>query len=189
MVGACEMALRPTCLRSSGESSPLLAASGIFDATCVRAPISRCERSAHASSRTARESALVAASNMRRGPQRGKALIPALFCRFGDPGISSFAPNASGISRRQRLRAGPRADRKGLAWAQRRCWYRRLRVKSQATLLASYRWCSAAHRRGTIGRIPTAAAPNDSLRLSGKNRTVQSSSASSTTETSRTHGS
>lgn len=64
IVGTRDKASRPTCLRPSGEISPLVAASRIFDATCVRAPISRWETLSQTSSRTARKSAVVAVSNM-----------------------------------------------------------------------------------------------------------------------------
>lgn len=64
MVGASDRALRPACLRFSGEVSPLVAASRIFEATWARAPVSCRETLSQTSSRTARKSAVVAESNM-----------------------------------------------------------------------------------------------------------------------------
>lgn len=64
MVGTSERALRPTCLRSSGEASPLVAASKIFEATWARVPVSFRETFSQTSSRIVRRSAVVAESNM-----------------------------------------------------------------------------------------------------------------------------
>ena len=82
IVGARKSALRPISLRPSGDTSPLVAASKIFDATCVRAPISLRETLWHTSSKTARKTAVVVVSNM-RCPNKERPIL-AMFFRRGD---------------------------------------------------------------------------------------------------------
>lgn len=64
MLGAWRSASRPTCLRRLRVVSPLLAASRSFEATCARTPLSLQETLSQTSSRSARRSAVVAASNI-----------------------------------------------------------------------------------------------------------------------------
>jgi hypothetical protein len=81
IVGAWESACRPTCLNPSGETSPLVAASNIFMAMCVRIPVSLLETFAQISSSTARKSTLVAASNT-RCPVRESPILAWFFTEW-----------------------------------------------------------------------------------------------------------
>ena len=72
MLGALSSAIRPTRLRTSTHLSPFVAASRILEATCARAPVSYWDMFSHTSSKTARRSAVVSASNI-GDPQRQDA--------------------------------------------------------------------------------------------------------------------
>lgn len=70
IVGASPRALRPTCFRFDIAVSPRVAALRIFEATCVRAVVSRRQTFWQTSSRTAGSGAVVSASKIGDLPQR-----------------------------------------------------------------------------------------------------------------------
>jgi len=59
IAGARQRAAPPPCVSSSCDTSPLVAASSIFEATWLRGPISRCDTLSQTSSKTARNSAVL----------------------------------------------------------------------------------------------------------------------------------